>query len=218
MSKRKHRSRPLEAVKRPEAAEARRLRAAELLAQGRSQAEVAETVGVSRESVRRWQARLAQGGVAALRRRRAGGRPPKLSDAQAAQVEQALLRGAKANGFASDHWTLDRVAQVVQHLTGVRLAWASTWRLLVGRLGWSLQRPERQARERDERRSRVGWPMSGPGSKRGVRKVGLGSLCRRVGHLAAAGHPPDVVAAWGDPDPSAPLQLEAGLDGGGAGL
>jgi transposase len=88
--------------------------------------------------------------VAALRRRRAGGRPPKLSDVQAAQVEQALLAGAQANGFATDLWTLDRVAQVVEHLTGVRLARASVWRLLVGRLGWSLQRPERKARERDE--------------------------------------------------------------------
>jgi transposase len=150
MSRHDHRSRPVEAVKRPEAAEARRLRAAELLAQGRSQAEVAETVGVSRESVRRWQALLAQGGVAALRRRRAGGRPPKLSDAQAARVEQALLQGAKANGFDTDLWTLDRVAQVVRRVTGVRLARASTWRLLVGRLGWSLQRPDRKARERDE--------------------------------------------------------------------
>jgi transposase len=45
---------------------------------------------------------------------------------------------------------LDRVALVIQRVTGVRLARASTWRLLVGRLGWSLQRPERQARERDE--------------------------------------------------------------------
>jgi transposase len=150
MSKRNYRFCPVEAVKRPEAAEARRLRAAELLAQGRSQAEVAELVGASRESVRRWQARLAQGGVAALRRRRAAGRPPKLSDTQAAQVNQALRQGALANGFATDLWTLDRVAQVVQRVTGVRLARASTWRLLVGRLGWSLQRPERKAKARDE--------------------------------------------------------------------
>jgi transposase len=89
-------------------------------------------------------------GWGALRPRRAAGRPPKLSDAQAAQVEQALRQGAKANGFATDLWTLDRVAQVIQRLTGVRLARASVWRLLVGRLGWSLQRPERKARERDE--------------------------------------------------------------------
>jgi hypothetical protein len=51
MSKPNDRSRPVEALKRPEAAEARRLRAAELLAQGRSQAEVAELVGVSRDAV-----------------------------------------------------------------------------------------------------------------------------------------------------------------------
>lgn len=146
-----NRERPAaEAVKRPEASEVRRLRAAELLAQGRPQVEVAEAVGVSRESVRRWQQRLAQGGVAALRRRPATGRPPKLSDTQAAQIEQALLAGAQANGFATDLWTVDRVAQIVQRVTGVRLSRASTWRLLVGRLGWSLQRPERKARERDE--------------------------------------------------------------------
>jgi len=150
MAKRNDRSRPVGAVKRPEAFEARRLRAAELLAQGRSQVEVAELVGASRESVRRWQRRLGQGGVAALRRRRAGGRPPKLSDAQVGQVEQALLQGAKANGFATDLWTLDRVAQVVERTTGVRLARASVWRVLHQRLGWTVQRPERKARERDE--------------------------------------------------------------------
>jgi transposase len=135
---------------RPVVCEARRLRAAKLLAQGRSQAEVAEMVGVSRESVRRWQARLAQGGVAALRRRRAGGRPPKLSEAQVRQIEQALLQGAMANGFASELWTLDRAAKVIERVTGVRLARASVWRMLHQRLGWSVQRPERKARERDE--------------------------------------------------------------------
>ena len=60
--------------------------------------------------------------------------------------------------------------------------------------------------------------MSGPGSKRGARKIGLDSLLRRVGHLAAAGHPADLVAAWGHSDPAASLQLEAGLDGGRPGL
>jgi transposase len=32
----------------------------------------------------------------------------------------------------------------------VRLSRPSAWRLLTQRLGWSLQRPERQAKERDE--------------------------------------------------------------------
>jgi hypothetical protein len=45
---------------------------------------------------------------------------------------------------------LDRVVQVIQATTGVRLSRPTAWRLLTQRLGWSLQRPERQAKERDE--------------------------------------------------------------------
>src|SRR4029453_14669593 len=68
---------------RPEVCEARRLRAAELFAQGRRPAEVAEMVGVSYEAARRWRARWRNGGVQALRRRQAGGRPPQLAGAPA---------------------------------------------------------------------------------------------------------------------------------------
>jgi transposase len=135
---------------RPEVYEARRLRAAELFAQGRRPAEVAEMVGVTYEAARRWRARWRKGGVQALRRRQAGGRPPKLSAAQATAVKQALEAGAQAAGFDTDLWTLDRVVQVIQRTTGVRLSRPSAWRLLTQRLGWSLQRPERQAKERDE--------------------------------------------------------------------
>jgi transposase len=203
---------------RPDACEARRLRAAELFAQGRRPAEVAELVGVSYEAARRWQARWRKGGVQALRRRQAGGRPPKLSDEQVRQIEQALLDGATANGFDNDLWTLDRVAQVAERVSGVRLAPASVWRLLHRRLGWSVQRPKARPRSAMRRRSPAGWPMSGRGFKRGRRQTRMASLFRRVGHLAAAGHPPDLVAAWGDADPAASLQLEAGLDGRRAGL
>jgi transposase len=75
------------------ALEARRLQAAELFAQGRTQAEVASELGVSRQSAHVWHARFAK---AASRRCAAGvptGPDPKLSAAQLAQVEQALLAG-----------------------------------------------------------------------------------------------------------------------------
>jgi transposase len=133
---------------RPDACEARRLRAAELFAQGRGPAEVAELVGVTYEAARRWRAQWRKGGVQALRRRRAGGRPSKLSAAQATAVKQALGAGALAAGFDTDLWTLERVVQVIQRTTGVRLSRPSAWRLLTKRLDWSLQRPK--ARERDE--------------------------------------------------------------------
>ncbi|WP_417188475.1 helix-turn-helix domain-containing protein [Streptomyces scabiei] len=62
----------------------------------------------------------------------------------------ALARGAQAHGFEADLWTLERVGLVVERVTGVSLSRASVWRLLTGRLGWSPQRPERRAVERDE--------------------------------------------------------------------
>jgi transposase len=103
------------------ALEARRLQAAELFAQGRSQAEVAHTLGVSRQSAHVWHARFAQGGVDALRSRGPSGPDPRLSAVQLAKVEEALVAGAMANGFDTDLWTLERVAVVIGQQTGVRI-------------------------------------------------------------------------------------------------
>ncbi|MGK3109289.1 winged helix-turn-helix domain-containing protein [Streptomyces sp. WAC05858] len=105
--------------------------------------------GVRPESVRRWKRQWEQGGAPALRRSPATGRPPKLDDAQVEKVRAALEQGAQAHGFEADLWTLERVGLVVERVTGVKLARASVWRLLTGRLGWTLQRPQRRAVERD---------------------------------------------------------------------
>jgi transposase len=132
------------------ALEARRLQAAELFAQGRTQAEVAHQLGVSRQSAHVWHARFEAGGVDALRSRGPTGPDPKLSPTDLARIEQALLQGAKANGFDTDLWTLERVAVVITQLTGIRHHPGHVWSILRHRLGWTLQRPERRASERDE--------------------------------------------------------------------
>ncbi|MGW4890230.1 winged helix-turn-helix domain-containing protein [Streptomyces murinus] len=137
-------------LSRPQLEEARRVRAVELFEDGVSNAEIARAVGVCSESVRRWRRAWEQGGASGLRRRAATGRPPKLDDTQVERVRAALGQGAQAHGFEADLWTLERVGTVVTRATGVVLSRASVWRLLTGRLGWSLQRPERRAVERDE--------------------------------------------------------------------
>lgn len=138
------------AVRERAARQARRERAAELFAQGRTQAEVARELDVSGQSASRWHSRWRADGTAALRTRGPTGRQPKVADDQLEGIEQALLEGALAHGFATDVWTLDRIAMVIQGLTGVGLSNPSVWRLLRGRLGWTVQRPQRQAKERDE--------------------------------------------------------------------
>jgi len=130
--------------------EARRLRAAELFAAGVPQAEVARQFDVSAQAVSVWHRRWKADGTDGLRSKGPSGPVPRLSDRQLAEVEQTLLKGASANGFVGELWTLERIATVIERLTGVRYHPAWVWALLHHRLGWSVQRPRRRAAERDQ--------------------------------------------------------------------
>jgi transposase len=127
-----------------------RLQAGALFAAGRTQAEVARTLGVARQNVSRWHARWQAGGLQALASRGPTGAAPRLSDQQLHDLEQALRQGARAHGFDTDHWTLARIATVIERLTGTRYHPGHVWKLLRRRMGWRLQRPARRAVERDE--------------------------------------------------------------------
>ncbi len=110
--------------------------------------------------MRRWKAAVRQRGPDALRARPAPGRPPRLSPAQKEQLE-GWLQGARAHGFASDLWTCPRVAQLIVHRLGVFYHVDHIGRLLHA-LGWSPQKPQRRAAERDEERIQTwlkqDWP------------------------------------------------------------
>jgi transposase len=126
-----------------------RMQAGALFATGHSQAEVARQLGVARQNVSRWHTQWRAGGPDALASRGPTGPDPRLSEAQRAAIDQALRQGARANGFDTDHWTLERITAVIERLTGTRYHPGHTWKLL-RRMGWRLQRPARRAVERDE--------------------------------------------------------------------
>jgi len=94
-----------------------------------------------------------------------------------------LLEGATANGFTGELWTLERIALVIERLTGVRHHPAHVWALLHDRLGWSGQRPKRRAAERDQdaidRWVKKRWPKikepSNGAEPNGSCRVGLGA-------------------------------------------
>lgn len=125
----------------------RRARGLALLKQGKKPSEVAEILNVTRRSVNRWQ----QGAKHPKRRKVAhrSGRPRKLAEKQVRRLEKALDRGAYAFGYAENYWTLDRIGQVIWQLFGVRYHPSGVWRVL-DRMGWSCQRPQRRAFQRDE--------------------------------------------------------------------
>ncbi len=131
------------------ALKARRTHAAALFARGKSQADVVRLLQVSRQTASRWfQAWERQGRRGLVGTGRAG-RPPKVGPTELRRLERALLRGPAAYGHRTDLWTLDRIVQLIEQLCHVRYHPGHVWRLL-GHLGWSCQRPERRARERDE--------------------------------------------------------------------
>jgi transposase len=129
--------------------EARRRRAVALLEDGLGVREVARQIGCSPTSVSRWQAEVRTRGPDALRPKPTPGRPPRITARQRAKLLKSLLRGARAHGFSTDLWTLPRVAEVIARTFGVRYHPAHVWKILRGE-GWSCQKPERRARERDE--------------------------------------------------------------------
>jgi transposase len=127
-----------------------RMRAADLLRRHVSPAEIARQLGICHQIVSEWRTAWRQGGRAALRAAGRAGRRPKLSARQLATVERALVKGARANGYPTDLWSLPRVAEVIERLTGVRYHPGHVWYVLRDQLGWSWQRPARQALERNE--------------------------------------------------------------------
>ena len=129
--------------------EQRRRRAIQLLNEGKGPSEVARAVKASTSSVWRWREAYRTEGWEGLRSRPVPGRPSRLSLAQKEQLLEVLERGPAAAGYKTDLWTLKRVAEVIRRRFAVRYTPGHVWTVLV-KLGWSCQKPERRARERNE--------------------------------------------------------------------
>ena len=132
-----------------EALKSRRMKAAKMFSAGKSQAEVARELKVSRQSASRWHHAWAREGRKALEGAGRAGRRPKLDERQLMEVAAALRVGPRAHGFQTDLWTLSRLAKAIGTLTGVRYHPGHVWRLM-DQMGWSLQRPAKRAKERNE--------------------------------------------------------------------
>lgn len=144
----------------------KRMRAGRLMLAGKTPAEAARAVGVARQTAYTWKARLDEGGIDALREM-AVGRPAQLDAAQLEGLRTALLQGAMAHGFGTALWTLKRVAALIERLFGVRFSEVHVWRVL-GAMGFSSQKPQQRAIERDEDAVRAFKRKTWPALKKSV--------------------------------------------------
>lgn len=153
----------------PAALEKRRRKAVELLQREMTLEAVANAVKASTSSVKRWRAAYEQEGDEGLNSTPHAGPRSRLTEKQKEQLGKILLRGAQASGYPNDLWTCPRVLEVIQKRFGViyHVDYIGT---LLHKLGWSVQKPEHRARERDEaeiqRWRREEWPRIKKGARR----------------------------------------------------
>lgn len=161
--------------------EKRRLKAAELFERGATQAEVRRKLSASAQSVSRWHAAWHKGGKTALRKSGRAGRKPLLAPMQLMELEAELQRGPEALGYVTQLWTLPRVAELIHKQFGVKYHPGHVTRILQS-LGWSCQKPARQALEKDEQKvrhwKRYRWPQI---KKKPVLKAAPSSLSTKAG-------------------------------------
>jgi transposase len=135
---------------------ARRSLAVELLSDGNTLTEVADRLQVSLSSVKRWKKAFQQGGDAALAVQWSKGPTCRLTDAQRARLRQILIDGPCAAGFSTDLWTCPRVVEVIRREFGVSYHPDHMCKILHA-MGFTPQKPQRRARERDEAAIEA-WP------------------------------------------------------------
>lgn len=148
--------------------EARRRRAVKMLSDGWLIQDVAQAVGVSRQSVSAWK-RLA--GKQGARSKALAAKPQhvpqcRLSKAERTKLVRLLRSGPRKSGYDADLWTTARIAELVEQEFGVAYHPAHLGRLLHG-LGFSCQKPQRRSKEQNPKAVQAWREKEWPRIKKG---------------------------------------------------
>ena len=130
--------------------ERRRIQAVRYVMRGKhSTAQAAKKFNVSIRMIQLWVLQYRRRGLRGIKARKTPGRPSRMSIGQKKRLERILLNGAQKAGFSTDLWTCPRIARVIENEFGITYHVDHIVRFL-GLLGWSVQKPQRRAIERDE--------------------------------------------------------------------
>jgi transposase len=185
-----------------EVLEALRLRALHGCELGFTEAEVADLLGVCRETVSRWWAAYADGGLPALPHERTG-RPlgsGRLLAAEQADHIQRLLRSHSPEelGLSAPLWNRRAVRDLIRQQCDVALA-VRTVGLYLRRWGFTAKRPRRHARDQDPEEVHEWLEETYPAIEARAEREGAEiHWCDEVG-VAADQHPGRGYAPEGEP-------------------
>ena len=184
-----------------EVLEALRLRALHGCELGFTEAEVADLLGVCRETVCRWWSAYAQGGVDTLPQNRTGrplGSGRVLTREQASHIQQLLRRHSPEElGIAAPLWSRRAVRDLIRQECHVVLA-VRTVGLYLRRWGFTAKRPGRHSRDQDPQEVRQWLEETYPALAARAEQEGAEiHWCDEVG-VAADEHPARGYAPQGE--------------------
>lgn len=127
-----------------------RIRAVKRVEAGESPEVVIKALGFTRTLIYEWLAKYREGGIDALRRRKAPGKPPKLNGKQLKNIYKLVVGvDPRLVKFEFSLWTRGMVRDLISRKFKINLSEVSVVRLL-DKLGLSPQRPTRRAIQRDD--------------------------------------------------------------------
>ena len=92
-----------------------------LMAQrGRARQDIAQDLGMHRRSVTRWLNAYCDGGLDALRPRKAKGNPPKISASLAEEMRTWVINGPAKQGLDRANWTHEELADHLKKAKGIQ--------------------------------------------------------------------------------------------------
>jgi transposase len=137
-----------EAKKAGDLATWRRTKAVMSYLAGESVISLAADLDVTRGSVNRWLQWFEAMGTDGLRTGKAPGNPPKVNEAQRAELAALIEAGPQAAGFTSGLWTGPMIGDLIRKRFGVTLHNHSVPRML-NQMGFSVQRPRKRLARAD---------------------------------------------------------------------
>lgn len=115
------------------------------------QKDIASALGLTEGWVSQTLKKYRELGSDGLLARKPPGSLPKLTPEQLSELVEEMKLGAVSHGFPGHIWTRSRVNEVIGKLFGVSYDLTQVGRILK-KLGWSLQRPAKKARQQNKQK------------------------------------------------------------------
>lgn len=130
--------------------ERRRKKAGRMFTKGVIQSTVAQRLDVSRAAVCQWHAAWKKDKTDGLASKGHPGFPSKLTPEKKKELRLLILKGPRAEGYATDFWTVNRIRDMAKKKLHIALGYTRIWNTII-QLGFSCQKPETRAKPRNER-------------------------------------------------------------------